>query len=616
MYISKFQVSNFKSYRDSAEVELKPGFNIVTGQNNAGKTALLEALALRFAPRPHRSIRTMPVPGALPGDTSAVRVTFMLSGEELLRSLQAMASPQFFPSPNIGIAQDVMNKHLDNLLQLEYLRLDMRLEMQNDERWIAEDPLFFGIYRPEPHPQGHMMVFPVSANDGRLATVGAGQYRSPAPDVRIPLAQFFRSRIYRFRAERFNLGRYAFGDSPVLLPDASNLPQVLNQLDSNPARFDRLNATVTEILPQVRQVSVRPSGSNQVEILVWSHDPITERGDLAIPLDECGSGIGQVLAILYVVMTSDHPQTVIVDEPQSFLHPGAVTKLVEVLKKYPQHQYIFATHSPAVITASDPATFTIVRATDGESVLEVMDPGNAKHLQTYLSEIGARLSDVFGADKILWVEGQTEEECFPLVVRKIAKKPLMGTVIVGIRQVGDLQGRERKKVLELYLRLSRAKTLLPPAIAFVFDKECLTHEQKDDLTRMDRDRVRFFPRRMYENYLLDAAAVAAVMNSITGFRDRPILEDEVRQFFETKRGERKEPGQQLRYFCRGIADVPIDWESSVDAAKLLEDSFRELSGGRASYEKTTHSVAITEWLIENRPAALGEVAEFLAPLLS
>jgi recombinational DNA repair ATPase RecF len=44
MYISKFQVINYKSYRESGDVEFKPGFNILTGQNSAGKTALLEAL--------------------------------------------------------------------------------------------------------------------------------------------------------------------------------------------------------------------------------------------------------------------------------------------------------------------------------------------------------------------------------------------------------------------------------------------------------------------------------------------------------------------------------------------------------------------------------------------
>src|SRR5439155_25081362 len=100
--------------------------------------------------------------------------------------------------------------------------------------------------------------------------------------------------------------------------------------------------------------------------------------------------------------------------------------------------------------------------------------------------------------------------------------------------------------------------------------------------------VRFLPRRMYENYLLNPAAVAAVMTGIEGFRDQPVSEDEVRQLFERKRGEKKEGGQQLRYFCRGAVDIPPDWERRVDAAKLLEDVFQELSATQVSYEKTTH----------------------------
>jgi predicted ATPase len=615
MYISKFQVLNFKSYRDSTEVEFKPGFNIITGQNSAGKTALLEALTLRFSANPNRSMKTVPVAGVPPDQASTVIMTLVIDGGELLTSLQSMGTnPQWFPACVPNETQATMDNRLLELLQMPELRLSFRFVMRpNGEQWAAEDPRFLGIYGPVQNPNGQRLGFPVVATAAGLSASNGPQVIGQ--DAELSLASWLRGRIYRFKAERFNVGLHAFGDSPVLLPDAANLPQVLTVLNGNPARFDQLNAVVSEILPQVRRVSVRPYGSNQVEIQVWPHDYKTERADLAISLNECGSGVGQVLAILYLVLTSDHPQTIIIDEPQSFLHPGAVRKLIEVLKKYPQHQYIFATHSPTVITASDPSTFTMVRATDGESVLEIMDPRNTKHLQSFLSEIGARLSDVFGADDILWVEGQTEEACFPLILEKIVERSLMGTAVVGIRQTGDLQARDKKKVLEMYRRLSEARTLLPPAVAFVFDQECLTQEQKDDLTRMDPDRVRFLPRRMYENYLLDPAAVASVMNDIAGFRGQPVLEGEVREVFERRRGERKEGTQQLRYFCRGTIDVPADWENRIDAAKLLEDAFTELSEARASYEKTTHSVAITEWLAANRPEALREVADFLVPLL-
>lgn len=65
MYISKFQVVNYKSYLDSGTIELKQGFNVITGQNNSGKTVLLEALQQGNAV-PHRTIETVPYLGAVP----------------------------------------------------------------------------------------------------------------------------------------------------------------------------------------------------------------------------------------------------------------------------------------------------------------------------------------------------------------------------------------------------------------------------------------------------------------------------------------------------------------------------------------------------------------------
>ena len=64
-----------------------------------------------------------------------------------------------------------------------------------------------------------------------------------------------------------------------------------------------------------------------------------DREDLTVPLSEAGTGVGQVLSILTVVLEADHPTLILLDEPQSFLHPGAIRKLIEILKRYPRHQY-------------------------------------------------------------------------------------------------------------------------------------------------------------------------------------------------------------------------------------------------------------------------------------
>jgi predicted ATP-dependent endonuclease of OLD family len=88
MYISKVAVTSFKSYDSSGEVEFKPGFNIVVGQNSAGKTALLEAMQLQFTANPHRSLKTVPVPGGSVALGSSTRLTFVLTRDELLHMLK------------------------------------------------------------------------------------------------------------------------------------------------------------------------------------------------------------------------------------------------------------------------------------------------------------------------------------------------------------------------------------------------------------------------------------------------------------------------------------------------------------------------------------------------
>jgi AAA15 family ATPase/GTPase len=57
MYISKIRVKDYKSFRDSGDIEFKPGINLIVGQNNAGKTTLLEALEMRFETIHHRSLK-------------------------------------------------------------------------------------------------------------------------------------------------------------------------------------------------------------------------------------------------------------------------------------------------------------------------------------------------------------------------------------------------------------------------------------------------------------------------------------------------------------------------------------------------------------------------------
>src|SRR5579862_2503701 len=88
MYISRMSIENYKSFFH-ADVEPSIGINMVAGQNNAGKTALLEAMGFDFVYRPHRSTLTIPTPGNYSLQNSTVTVTVCLSRDELLNMCRA-----------------------------------------------------------------------------------------------------------------------------------------------------------------------------------------------------------------------------------------------------------------------------------------------------------------------------------------------------------------------------------------------------------------------------------------------------------------------------------------------------------------------------------------------
>ena len=281
------------------------------------------------------------------------------------------------------------------------------------------------------------------------------------------------------------------------------------------------------------------------------------------------------------------------------------------MKQFPQHQYFIATHSPTIINAANPSKIIMLKYEDCETKVSAINAKEAREQRSLLAEVGVSLSDVFGADNILWVEGPTEQICFPLILEKVARKSLLGTTILAVQDVGRLDNKNASLIFDIYDKLSGGSSLFPPAIGFLFDRENRSNNDEKELQKRSKKPVQLLPRRMYENYLLHSEAITAIINECDENREEKLTIEEVKEWIDKNKYE-------ASYFPKTVKIEEIsdnDWFCKVDGAKLLKELFAHFCETRLPFSKTTHSVKLTEWLIDNQPEQLLEIAELLVNIL-
>lgn len=114
-----------------------------------------------------------------------------------------------------------------------------------------------------------------------------------------------------------------------------------------------------------------------------------EYPELAVDLSECGTGVGQAIAILFAVVSADFPRIFVIDEPNSFLHPSAARALFRILKDE-DHQYIVSTHAAEIVSISEPSTLHLIRWENGSSKVDPLAADKIGEVRSALNEVGVR----------------------------------------------------------------------------------------------------------------------------------------------------------------------------------------------------------------------------------
>ncbi len=152
---------------------------------------------------------------------------------------------------------------------------------------------------------------------------------------------------------------------------------------------------------------VRVVTGNNTATLEIPHDRnniLVHMDGKTLPLTSLGTGIHEVI-ILASAATILSEQIVCIEEPELHMHPELQKKFIEYLDKETTNQYFITTHSASIL---DRPNTSIFHVTINDGVSTVSPVSSSSQRFSVCADLGYRASDLVQANCIIWVEGPSD----------------------------------------------------------------------------------------------------------------------------------------------------------------------------------------------------------------
>ncbi|MDQ0685280.1 putative ATPase [Streptomyces achromogenes] len=504
MELRHVSIENFRAF-SRAEWDLPAtGLILVAGANNSGKSSLLSSLdviagTMGYEPGlGYRNARSAAEP--------VVKATFVMADARRRRMLSMLRGvPQRVIDSDRAFkeVEFIFRKGTDAGFSVAEIRAS----------WATSEKV--SVARIERQKSGEHALFALAPDqsgtpDGEISLSqrwSAHQDGQTVESLRWQLGEaneFFReleswrSRYYHFKALRSGPPRSSgLTSEPRLDPTGSNLPAVLLDLQTNRSQLmDELRKTISQMVPEVGRLET-PTLNNVLEVAF--SDPFTP--GFRHNLKELGTGVEQLLLTLVVGLTEETPSTLVVEEPETNLHPAAQRALLGLLNSWADDRLIIAaTHSPVMLdwAPGEKALWHITRS-EGDSHLTAVEESPVHLFQS----LGVRISDVLSADRLLFVEGPSDEDILSVWFPEVMRNPRISLISGG--------GGDNARLADRFSQwLRHADRLGLRRVLYLRDRDELPPEEVTALTQSGS--VYVIDCREVENFLLDSEAIASTIS--------------------------------------------------------------------------------------------------------
>lgn len=596
MHLKRLKIRSYAGFQETDWIELSPGINVVSGRNNSGKSSFLQCVTGQVAENPHKNSGQ-----SSPGEITEqeVQYEFVCSTKEVLDALSEYKSDIFLQAKNSSAEH--ISMVLSELKSPKTLELNYKVNKAGV--FVSERP---SLKQSRPGQS----AFTVAMNRGELQHLNVlNGGRENLMDLFVKNAN--RNCIFYLPSERYHVAKTSLGRHSNLARDTSNLAGFLQFLQGNyAAQFEKIETNLCRVIPSVERVTI-DTQQDGFEILVWPEGAGGNR-NLALTLAECGTGVSQVLSIFSIVAT-ERSSIIAVDEINSFLHPQAVKDLLSILaSEYAENQYIISTHSSDVLTHPSVSRIINVSRTGFNSEVEAFGREDLLKLKESMRSLGISMGDVLSAENFLWVEGATEEIVLPNIINDAFGSMPRGLKIASVSSTGDFssKSRDKRQSIRIYEHVQKRSAPLSSGNAFLLDRETLTDASVEDLFEKTDGKFAVIPRRMLENYVIDADAIVAVLEEDLGEGDQ--LDVEIVRGKLVEIAGRKDFATRSKF---GEDLKSAGWLKEIDGASLLKTAFGELTHHKVEFQKTNHTPRLFSKIepreVDDLVRVLGERLVFL-----
>lgn len=178
-----------------------------------------------------------------------------------------------------------------------------------------------------------------------------------------------------------------------------------------PKSYEDIVNEISNYFPDIEKVV---SDRTEQDIATLTYEEYGKRLDILYS----GSGLKHFIDVL-IKVTLSGASIVLLDEPELGLHPDLQRKFMDYLLKLVNDkgiQIFMATHSQVLLNYSHFIKFN--RVVNNKGIREVI-PVKEDVVQTVISDLGIRPSDIFNHDICLLVEGASEVVFFEYIIRTL-----------------------------------------------------------------------------------------------------------------------------------------------------------------------------------------------------